>query len=39
MKFSQDLTFCSPNLVLGPSAFEVNEKIATKFSEKLDQAL
>lgn len=39
MEFSQDLTFWSPNLALGPTAFEVNTNIATKFSEKLDQAL
>lgn len=39
MEFSQDLTFWSPNLELGPTAFEVNTKIASKFNEKLDQAL
>lgn len=39
MEFSQDLTFLRPNLALGPTAFEVNKKIASKFSEKLNQAL
>lgn len=39
MESSQDLTFWSHNLGLGPTAFEVNKKIATKFNEKLDPGL